>query len=289
MNSATMPSQGTQEWLELRKGKLTASKMPVIMGMSPYQTPLQLWEEELGLRPATQMRPHMEDGLKCEDEARDYFFDKTCVRVKPDVIFSTKTPLFMASLDGISEDGSIILEIKKNNRDYHEMARSGNVVDFHQCQMQAQMYCTGLDVCHYLSYRKGDEIIVIVPRDDVFIEKMVAKGLEFKRMLDDLEPPELMDRDYYDLTEDFELSELAQQYRYHNTLAVTHKQKSDDIKDAIKAIANGRSIRGNGIKMTKYQVKGRIDYDTLVKDLLPDTDFEPFRKLSTTSYRITVE
>lgn len=281
--------QGSEEWLNLRKGKITASKLPIIMGISPYQTPLELFEEELGYRPPQTVKKHMEDGLASENAARTYFYEKMGIQANPDVVFSEENPIFMASLDGISEDRQLILEIKKNNVDFHEMARSGSVVDFHQCQMQAQMYCTGLSMCHYLSYRKGDEIIVVVPRDDMFIEKMVSAGLDFKRRLDDLDAPELTDRDYEDLSADPELHSLVRSYQFNAEQSKLFKDNEERLKKEILDHIGNKSAKGMGWKMTKFKTTGRIDYDTILSQHFPDIDLSQYRKPSTTSYRITVD
>lgn len=279
--------QGTDEWLNLRKGKITASKIPIIMGISPYQTAYQLWCEELGLeapRPSTQ---YMQDGLDAEDAAREFFYNQTGVRVKPDVVFSKENPLFMASLDGINDEKTLILEIKKNNKDYHEMAKNGNVIEFHKCQMQFQMYCTGLPQAHYLSWRKGDEHICIVPRDDIYIERIIEAGLKFKNSIENCEPPELTDRDYIDVSDDAEMSWLATKYDYHRTLWKQSESECESIKAQMVQAAGKRNVKGKGFKISKYAVRGRIDYNAIPE--LKDIDMEQYRKPAGTSYRITVE
>ena len=41
--------QGSPEWHSYRKNKLGASYAGIILGISPYMTPFQLWEQILGL------------------------------------------------------------------------------------------------------------------------------------------------------------------------------------------------------------------------------------------------
>jgi len=41
--------QGTPEWLEMRKNYLGASDAPIVMKVSPWSTPFQLWRKKLGL------------------------------------------------------------------------------------------------------------------------------------------------------------------------------------------------------------------------------------------------
>lgn len=283
--------QGTPEWLNLRKGKITASKIPVILGLSPYQTPRQLWEEELGFSPPKQAAQHMKDGLAAEEAARLYFKNATGISVSPHVVFHPWNPKFMASLDGISADGKCLLEIKKNNIGYHEMARRGQVVEFHRAQMQWQMYCAGPDVhnCHYLSYRKGDEVIVVVSRDDTFISQAVAAANRFLQLVEDLEEPELVDSDYEDVSKNHELQRYADKLREAQRLAKYYTDLAESFKKEIIHGSNDRNVRGNDWKLTKYSRKGNIDFEKMCDELQISVDSkEAYRKEAKNSYRITL-
>ncbi len=41
--------QGSAEWHEHRRKHRNASETPVVLGVSPWQTPYQLWQYKLGL------------------------------------------------------------------------------------------------------------------------------------------------------------------------------------------------------------------------------------------------
>ena len=41
--------QGTQAWKDFRKKMITASMMPIIMGISPWSTPYELWLQQMDL------------------------------------------------------------------------------------------------------------------------------------------------------------------------------------------------------------------------------------------------
>lgn len=280
--------QSTPEWHLWRKGKLSASKSSVILGLSIYQTPFELFEEELGLREPKPSSPHMQRGLDVEDESRDWLYIATGIKFTP-ACWEHVNPLYISSLDGISEDEKNIVEIKNNNKEYHEMARSGNIVPMHLCQMQHHMFITGLDECLYLSWRKDDPILVTVKRDSVFIVDMIVKEMEFKRMCDDLVPPPLTDRDYVDMSGDFELGCLAAEYRVKNIMYKAHEKDLDEIKTKIKEITGNRNAKCNGMKITKYPTRAIIDYDKLIADHCLEFDLKKYTKPTTYAYRITME
>ena len=65
-----LPKQNTPEWLEFRKNKIGASDIPIIMGLSPYSTPLQLWKRKLGFLEEMQMNDCMRFGNENESIIR---------------------------------------------------------------------------------------------------------------------------------------------------------------------------------------------------------------------------
>jgi putative phage-type endonuclease len=278
--------QGTSDWLNFRKGKLSASKAATVLGLSPYQTCFQLFEEELGLREPQVSAPHMQAGLEIEDDARQWFFDRLGCEVSPTVVSSKKNPLFIASLDGMSTDGKTILEIKKNNKELHELAVSGKLPSHYNAQVQHQMYVTGLKSCHYLSWRK-EPALVVVKRDDVFIEKMVEAELEFKKMLDNLTPPALCERDYEDLSDDMDLEKLVTLYNTDVRALKFLEERVERKKQEIKVRIGDKNAKGNGWRVTRYTIKGRVNYDAI--DALKSVDLDLYRKPVSVSFRITVD
>ena len=115
--------QQSNEWLELRKNKIGASDAPVIMHVSPWKTPYQLWEEKLGLKESFSSSA-MKRGLEMEESARKAFEKETGLVVFPQVLFHKEHEWMMASLDGIDIEGKNIVEIKCPGKVDHEIALS---------------------------------------------------------------------------------------------------------------------------------------------------------------------
>lgn len=101
--------QGTPEWHQLRKTKITATDACVIMGVSPWKTRLQLYHEKLSNDPPKPPNYAMQRGLDLEPIARDLYIAKTGIYVEPKVIINEWA---MCSLDGISSCGFHAVEIK---------------------------------------------------------------------------------------------------------------------------------------------------------------------------------
>lgn len=287
--------QNTQEWLEFRKGKITASKIPVIMGKSPYQTALELYEEEIGQTSPKDATFHMREGNRIEDEARSYFKQVMHITLTPQTLVHPENPLFMASLDGIDDCGSVICEIKRNNVDRHDKTRIGEIEEFHQLQMQWQMYIAReiqrsrgeslLTECFYLSVGKDDTNILRLAYDQTIVEKMVDAGNSFLRCLETRTPPAFSGGDYLNVF-DSDIDRLIEDYKYHTECAKAWTVKAEDYKKLIISKLDGRNAKGSSWKLSKFQTKGSIAYDKIPE--LKNVDLEAYRKAASISYRITI-
>lgn len=281
--------QGTDAWHEFRRGKISASKVPIILNLSPYASPLMLYEEEMGLREPQAQQAHMTRGLEVEDQVRDWFFDKSGIKVEPCVLQHPTNSLFIASLDGMSEDGKAIVEIKNNNKDLHEMAKNNILPANYQAQVMFQMFVSGLSECYYISHRQSDHVIVVVKRDDDYIADMIPKLLDFKRRLDEFDPPPMTDRDYEDMSNDRTLQTIASEYELWRLRELEAQLQKDKYKKEMLTKIGEKNAKGQGWRFTRYQVQGRVDYDEVLRQHKIDANLEQFRKKGSFSYRLTVE
>ncbi len=146
----------------LRREFVGSSDASAIMGVSPWDTPLTLWETKLGLRPAKDLSYAMARGIELESEARAYISEKTGIKFAPARIFSDEYPFMMANLDGLSECGQYSVELKCPGLLDHAKAIAGVVPEKYFPQLQHQMIVSGHKIMYYLSYMPGDPIIVKV-------------------------------------------------------------------------------------------------------------------------------
>ena len=106
--------QGSRKWLDFRKGKISATMAPIIMGESPFCTPYQLWEDIM-MDVEKEITPAMQRGIELEEKAREWISHELNMKFVPVVVQSIERPMFIASLDGyfLDENGDIyIIEIK---------------------------------------------------------------------------------------------------------------------------------------------------------------------------------
>lgn len=196
--------QGSNQWLELRRFKITATDISVIIETNPFKTPLELWEEKLGIRAPQKTNAAMERGQRLEPEARELACNQIGMDFKPCVWESDQFPWAMASLDGyclyepentdLKETSSLnILEIKCPKAETHDDALDGKITPYYSDQIQWQLMVAQADMCYYFSYRpertdKPYAIIEIYP-DLEKQQQMILRAQEFHIQLCTFQPP----------------------------------------------------------------------------------------------------
>ena len=275
-----MIQQNTPEWLEMRKNKIGASDAPIIMGVSPWKTPYQLWEEKLDLAPQPDMTHVMRRGHELEPIARQVYNDYTGNCAEPEVVIHPEREWMMASLDGISLDRSIVLEIKCPGKRDHDIAGSGKVPEKYYPQLQHQLACIGANSLHYFSYTDDGFHLVEVERDDKYIASLYTKEGEFYKMMQNFEAPPLADADFEE-RDDAEWLSIANELREIQAL----KKKESELKKRLIFLSQNRSCKGGGLKFRKSVGKGSVDYNAI--PALEGLDLEKYRRPPVERWRLS--
>lgn len=280
--------QGSEDWLSFRKKHIGSSDAPVIMGVSPWKTPYQLWQEKTGFEDHSKDTTATRYGKQMEPVARSAYETETKDFVSTDpedtIVIHKEIPFLMASLDGIAMLQNLAIEIKNCNEEDHDLARYGLVPEKYLPQVQHQLACTGHMKMHYCSYHKGELIVVNVYRDDKYITKLLKKEVEFWEQVKNLEPPKLQDGDYIQkghdenwVTVETELLEILDQ------LSVL-EAKEKELREKLKVMADGQNIAGKNMRFQKIMRPGNIDYKAIPE--LGTIDLEQYRKNPIVSYRV---
>lgn len=175
--------QGSQEWIERRLGRVTASRVADVLATiktgesaSRKNYRMELVCQRLtGQREEGYTNSHMERGIELEPLARAAYEFKTGVTVT-EIGFVDHPSIEMS---GASPDGLVglygLVEIKCPTAANHvETLLSGKAPTKYIAQMQWQMACTGARWCDFVSYcpAVGDNLalfVVRVERDNEYI------------------------------------------------------------------------------------------------------------------------
>lgn len=266
--------QGSKEWKEFRRKGIGASDASVIMGLNPWKTPRQLWEQKInGTEDETNYA--MQRGTDLEPIARDLYNKKTGLIFTPGVAVNDEYEWQFASMDGLDACNMTAIEIKCGGADLHEKASFGIVPEYYNAQLQHQMEVCNLMHITYVSYDGKTMHEILVDRDQKFIDKMLKAEEDFYECMITKTPPDLTDRDYVQFKHE-RASDLLSEYRDISAQEKALKIRKDAIKDEIVDIGPQRSFILDGIKI--YQSSNTsYDYKKMKEDGI---DFTSYKKTS---------
>lgn len=189
-----------EQWLEERKKGIGASDASSIVGMNPYKTNIQLWEEKTGRIIAEDIsdKPYVKYGTEAEKHLRELFildYPKYQVSYNEFKLHRNELyPFIFATLDGElvdAETGELgILEIKTTNILQSQQKEKWNdkIPDNYYIQVLHQLLATGWDFvilkAHLRSEWNGEIRIqtkhYTIRREDVVDDLEYLKGEEVK-------------------------------------------------------------------------------------------------------------
>lgn len=278
--------QNTDAWLEFRKGKIGASDAPIVMGVSPWCTALQLWERKLDIASDQTESYAMTRGKELEQQARWMFEEGKGMQFLPAVIQHKEHDFLIASLDGLSNCKKYALEIKCPGKEDHELALKGTLPPKYIPQLQHQLEVTGLDMIYYYSYDGKNNACIEVKRDQSYIDKMMVELKKFHKCMVTCTPPELIDCDYNIRNDDEWKFYVDRWIEDKHNLACWEAREMQSRKELIEA-SQSHNSKGFGVKVQKITRNGSVDYSQIKE--LQGVDLDQYRKPTSESWRITMD
>lgn len=280
--------QNTNAWLEHRRKGLGASDIPVIMGISPWNTPYALWEEKTGLViPDQESKKFItEKGHRLEPKARSLYEVETGFEIPPKLVQREDNPIFKASLDGYNPVQKKIAEIKfVGAGEKWEMAVNGQIPDYYYAQMQWQLFVSGAETNDYVAFNEKDfKIIIITVEPDIkMIKRQVMLAEKFWKLVRDKKEPKLSDRDYKNVVAKemkVAIDEYSRIKKEINELTVKLEEQKVIITEHPRW--NHRRMVHGDVKLLTKTRKGSVDYKKILEEHLPDLDTSGYLKPSTT-------
>ena len=274
-----MVEQGSQEWHDLRsKYPRTASRTPIVLGLSPFQK-----KEDLAKELKYNIKPYYNNAMKRGNElepmvrelANKHFNDvfEPAVGVNAD---------FLASLDGINFDGDTIIEIKVSEHTYNEV-KSGRIPEHYKAQMLHQIYVFEAKRAYLVAYSEKENRIAVseaVLDDANWFFGMLTAWDNFDAFMKDYE---------YEATEEIEHTDMEWEMVALKLKEISDRKKEleaeeKEYKEALLAMANGIKSKGFGVSVFPTK-KSTVDYKKLIAENNLDT--APYKK-ETVSWSVRV-
>lgn len=173
--------QSGPDWHRWRAQGLGGSDACAVMGDVAWMSRDELAEVKRGKR-VQEENAAMARGKALEPEARALYIEVSGNEVRPVCVQHDTLPWLRASLDGLSLDGKLAVEIKCPGEWPHFHACKGRTPRYYRAQMQHILAASGAEMLHYFSYRpeaKKKWALIEVERDEAYIEKLLAQEQRF--------------------------------------------------------------------------------------------------------------
>ena len=263
-------TQRSKSWLEFRKGKLGGSSAGSVLGINPYCSPLDLYNQIKEITPPVEENRAMKRGSSLENEALSWLMMTTGQAFYPDVLTFCKNDRIIASLDGINMKRNTIVEIKCSDRIYED-AKKFKIQPYYHAQMQHCMMVAECDSCLFVAFDGFEGIISEVKRDQEFIDKLYQAELQFLEYLDTDTPHPSNARQYLPIeVNDYQNKLISDWINVNNQLKhVQEMEKS--IRASLCDLSDDRDCEliHNGkprLRLKRVNREGNVNWDKLCQD-----------------------
>lgn len=271
--------QGTEEWLDARRSLVTATDIPVLLGLSPYKCEADLADEKRGLwQQPTTLR--MRAGSLLQDLIGEAYTEKTGRKVRRfgTLVIHPSLPWAGASPDFRTVGERRLVEAKRTAS--RSRFADGLPQDI-EAQVQWQLGVTGYpsaDVAALIA----DEDVQVFPVDfdaDLF-QDLVAVAEDFRRRLaeggDFARDLNRVKRDYprddgSEMAADEEITEAVRALLNARAARKGYEELEAALETAIKTrMADAAVLHGNGFRITWKRTKDseQTDWKSLSASLL---------------------
>ena len=285
MNALYKLIQGTPEWHEHRAKYRNASETAAVMGVSPWQTPYELWLVKT-CRKFTAETDAMRHGTATEPAARAAFELESGLIMQPLVMVDGD---YSASLDGITLAGDTIVEVKcpykGQTSELWQTVHAGSVPAHYMLQVQHQLLVSKAKISYLWVYDGNEGIGIIIEPDAETFEQIKAAWESFQLYLDNDTPPPLTDQDT--LTRSDALwQQAAAEYLSCKATCDEVQAKADEAKAKLIALTSHNRETGYGVSVTRYWKIGNVDYKKVPE--LVGVDLELYRGKMREEVRVTL-
>jgi putative phage-type endonuclease len=268
--------QNTPEWHRWRRQGIGASDAPVIMGETAFKTPRTLWSIKTGRMQESSAGPAARRGREMERFARRAYERHTAIQVEPLCLVHEEFDWMRASLDGLSFDGSTLLEIKCPLKPQDRaLAQGGHVPSQYHAQLQHQLEVSGAEQAHYWSFNGTHGVLLETRPDREYAKRLIEAEAAFWQLVKENRWPEMVNEEL-DMSADPKWRHAALRYREVRTRLEHAASEEHQLRATLAYMATARRTYGCGVEVLKSSRKGVVDYSAVPE--LAGVNLEPYRK-----------
>lgn len=261
--------QNTQAWLEVRKKCIGGSDVPSIMGVSPWRTVFQLWEEKLGICTPDQSKKayifwkgHRFEVIARQNRELTIGFD-----IPSQVVQSDQFEWARVSLDCFNLDQRYVGEIKfMGVADWHLLKEEKIVPDHYMPQLQYQLFVTGFPELEFIGINEKKQLAMTTVRPDPQTMSQIVKYCQhFWRLVQVKRAPKQNQQDFKFLTRKVGIAACNRIYRIDSQISKLFKERIS-LQNKVLAVAKSTRMAFQGKILIRT---GDFDHEDLgqIEDL----------------------
>ena len=195
---------------------------------------------------------------------------------------------YSASLDGMTLEGDLVLEIKCPLRgtrsDLWLDVSAGQVPEHYAIQVQHQLMVSGAALAHLWVYDGCKGILHAIERDESAMQRIREGWDWFQGFLDSDTPPPLTDSDTV-LRNDAAWADAAQAYAQAKLASEAADAELALARDALVSLADHPREQGAGVTVTRFWKAGNVAYAKI--PALQGLDLSGYRGKAREEVRVT--
>lgn len=277
--------QNTPEWLAWRRAGIGASDASIIMGLSPWKTPYELWREKSGLITEEFSGNYATNhGKTYESVARKKIEEVLDIKISPACLEGDIDGVpWKCSLDGATNDFSTIVEIKCPLKLWRPLSE---IPQAYLPQVQHQIFGVRPKKMYYAEYFKREDKLEIIEvhADEPFQESLMASEKTFWDRVTGKNPP---DEDIKNMNSDSKWVDVLSKYGKRLELMDALKKEIDDMHEEIEKMFEGvkaPKALASGFICRVTKRAGSVDYSKIPE--LKDVNLENYRKKGTEYFEV---
>lgn len=271
--------QRSEEWFEARKGRVTASMVGAILGVSPNLSRAgamrRMVRDAHGAEPEFTGNIATQYGERNEDGAVDEYYMETGNKVQK-VGFVTKEDWAGCSPDGlINDDGGLEAKCPFGKRKEGELLPLAEQSHYYG-QVQFSLWVTGRKFWHFYQWTSHQTKLECVLPDQAWLDENLPKLRQFHAEFLAEDPAPHLEAKRVEV-DTLEAARIVAEYDQIAEAIENAEARKKELLAEMVRLSGDRDAVFAGRNLTRISKAGAVSYAKAVAELLPGADLEKWR------------